>query len=205
MQDKIIATVKKESAIVAMVRAVEKIGTAEVVEKIKVVKEIEQVEVIREVEIDRLAPFMPDIMRSLRDKGVNPSGELGKLADDIRQIQTITDIDPNKLFKVINQEEMLRFDLVSGYYTDASGRDLAYQTWSITSYIDIEGAEYVSMLNGSVQYSCYYDSNKKALGAMKSPVYDKPPANAKYIRISNDTNTLKKLEVKRGRFVITSK
>lgn len=190
MQDMIVATVKSEPVIVAVVRAVEKIGTAEV---------------IREVEIDRLAPFMPDIMRSLRDKGVNPSGELGKLADDIRQIQTITDIDPNKLFKVIHQEEMLRFDLVSGYYTDASGRDLAYQTWSITSYIDIEGAEYVSMLNGSVQYSCYYDNNKKALGTMKSPVYDQVPVTAKYLRISNETNTLKKLEIKKGRLIITNK
>lgn len=144
------------------------------------------------------------ITSALQDKGVTSSGELSGFADDIRQIQALTSIEPNDFFKIATAEEMLVFDLVNGYYTDRNGGNIPYASWSITSYIDVEGAEYVSVQNGSL-YSCYYDEDKKPLGSMKMLTYDTVPENAKYLRISNETNALKNLKVKSGRFVIVKR
>lgn len=144
------------------------------------------------------------ITTALQDKGVTSTGELSGFADDIRQIQTLTSIEPNDFFKITTAEEMLVFDLVHGYYTDRNGGNIPYASWSITSYIDVEGAEYVSVQNGSL-YSCYYDEDKKPLGSMKMLTYDTVPENAKYLRISNETNALKNLKVKSGRFVIVKR
>lgn len=40
---------------------------------------------------------------------------------------------------------------------------------------------------------------------MVSQTYDKVPEQAKYVRISNESNALSKLEIKGGRFVVVKK
>ena len=127
------------------------------------------------------------------------------MADDIAKIKTAQEIDPNTLFKVKEQEKALTFTLTKDIYTGASGNDIPYVGWSITNYLDIEGFDYISMLNGSVPYSCYYDKNKAPLGVMTSQKYDKCPPGAKFLRISNATAAMNNLEVKGGNFVIVGK
>ena len=157
------------------------------------------------ITVDKSKPFMPAIIQALKRKGVDSSGDIAKVADDITQIKTIKEIDPNEFFNVKEQEKALTFTLTHDIYTGASGKDIPYAGWSITNYLDIEGFDYVSMLNGSVPYSCYYDKNKAPLGVMTSQKYDKCPPGAKFLRVSNATPAMHSLEVKGGNFVIVSK
>ncbi|WP_230622468.1 hypothetical protein [Aggregatibacter sp. Marseille-P9115] len=157
------------------------------------------------ITVDKSKPFMPAIIQALKSKGVDSAGDIAKVADDIAQIKTIKDIDPQDYFEVKAQERALTFTLTHDIYTGAGGNDIPYVGWSITNYLDIEGFEYISMLNGSVPYSCYYDKNKAPLGVMTSQKYDKCPPNAKFLRISNATAMMNNLEVKGGNFVIVSK
>lgn len=157
------------------------------------------------VEVDKSKPFMPAIIQALKSKGVDSAGDIAKVADDIAQIKTIKDIDPSELFDIKEQEKALTFTLTHDIYTGVGGKDIPYAGWSITNYLDIEGFDYISMLNGSVPYSCYYDSAKNPLGVMSSQKYDKCPPGAKFLRISNATAAMNSLEVKGGRFVIVSK
>ena len=103
------------------------------------------------------------------------------------------------------KRQALTFTLTHDIYTGASGKDIPYAGWSITNYIDVDGFDYISMLNGSVPYSCYYDKNKAPLGVMASQKYDKCPPGAKFLRISNATPAMNNLEVKGGKFVIVGK
>lgn len=157
------------------------------------------------ITVDKSKPFMPDIVQALKAKGVDSAGDIAKVANDIAQIKTVKDVDLNDFFKVDEQEKMLTFTLTHDIYTGASGKDIPYVGWSITNYIDIEGFDYISMINGSVPYSCYYDKFKSSLGVMSSQKYDKCPPGAKFLRISNATAAMNSLEVKGGRFVIVSK
>lgn len=157
------------------------------------------------IEVDKSKPFMSDIIQALKSKGVDSTGNIAKVADDIAQIKTAQEIDPNEIYKVSEQEKVLTFTLTHDIYTGASGKDIPYVGWSITNYIEIGGFDYISMLNGSVPYSCYYDKNKAPLGVMASQKYDKCPPGAKFLRISNATATMNNLEVKGGKFVIVGK
>lgn len=157
------------------------------------------------IEVDKSKPHLAEIVKALKSKGVDSAGDIAKVADDIAQIKTIKEIDPNDYFAVKEQEKALTFTLTKDIYTGASGNDIPYVGWSITNYIDIEGFDYISMLNGSVPYSCYYDKNKTPLGVMTSQKYDKCPPGAKFLRISNATAAMINLEVKGGSFVITRK
>lgn len=157
------------------------------------------------VEVDKSKPFMPAIIQALKSKGVDSAGDIAKVADDIAQIKTAQEIDPNEIYKVSEQEKALTFTLTKDIYTGASGKDISYNGWSITNYIDIDGFDYINMLNGSVPYSCYYDKSKEPLGVMTSPKYDKVPAGAKFLRISNATEAIANLDVKGGNFIIVRK
>ena len=157
------------------------------------------------IEVDKSKPHLAEIVKALKRKGVDSAGDIAKVADDIAQIKTIKEIDPNDFFNVKEQEKALTFTLTHDIYTGASGNDIAYVGWSITNYIDVEGFNYISMINGSVPYSCYYDKNKAPLGVMTSQKYDKCPPGAKFLRISNATAAMNNLEVKGGNFVITRK
>ena len=157
------------------------------------------------ITVDKSKPFMPAIIQALKSKGVDSTGDIAKVADDITQIKTIKEIALQDFFEVKEQEKALTFTLTHDIYTGASGKDIPYAGWSITNYIDIEGFDHINMLNGSVPYSCYYDKNKAPLGIMSSQKYDKVPAGAKFLRISNATAAMNSLEVKGGNFVIVSK
>lgn len=157
------------------------------------------------IEVDKSKPHLAEIVKALKSKGVDSAGDIAKVADDIAQIKTAQEIDPNDFFNVKEQEKTLTFTLTHDIYTGASGKDIPYAGWSITNYIDVEGFDYISMLNGSVPYSCYYDKNKTPLGVMASQKYDKCPPEAKFLRISNATAAMNNLEVKGGNFVITRK
>lgn len=157
------------------------------------------------IEVDKSKPHLAEIVKALKSKGINSVGDIAKVADDIAQIKTAQEIDPNEFFKVKEQEKALTFTLTHDIYTGASGKDIPYAGWSITNYIDVDGFDYISMLNGSVPYSCYYDKNKAPLGVMTSQKYDKCPPGAKFLRISNATAAMNNLEVKGGNFVITRK
>lgn len=157
------------------------------------------------VEVDKSKPYLAEIVKALKSKGVDSTGDIAKVADDIAQIKTIKDIDPSEFFEVKEQEKTLTFTLTHDIYTGVGGKDIPYVGWSITNYLEIEGFDYVSMTNGSVPYSCYYDKNKAPLGVMASQKYDKCPPGAKFLRISNATNAMNNLEVKGGKFVITRK
>lgn len=157
------------------------------------------------IEVDKSKPHLAEIVKALKSKGINSVGDIAKVADDIAQIKTAQEIDPNEFFKVKEQEKALTFTLTHDIYTGASGKDIPYAGWSITNYIDVDGFDYISMLNGSVPYSCYYDKNKAPLGVMASQKYDKCPPGAKFLRISNATPAMNNLEVKGGKFVIVGK
>ena len=157
------------------------------------------------ITVDKSKPFMSAIIQALKAKGVDSAGDITKVADDITQIKTIKDIAPQDFFEVKEQEKALTFTLTHDIYTGASGKDIPYAGWSITNYIDIEGFNYISMINGSVPYSCYYDKNKAPLGVMASQKYDKCPPGAKFLRISNATAAMNSLDVKGGNFVIVTK
>lgn len=159
----------------------------------------------RSIEVDKSKPFMPAIIQVLQIKGVQSDGNIAKLADDIAQIKTVKDINPNDIFKVNKQEVVLSYELIPDIYTGVSGKDIPYRGWSITNYVDVHGFDYLSMINGSTSYSCYYDADKKPLGTMISQTYDKVPEQAKYVRISNESSALSKLEIKGGRFVVVKK
>lgn len=157
------------------------------------------------ITVDKSKPFMPAIIQALKAKGVDSVGDIAKVADDIAQIKTPHDIDPSEFFDIKEQEKTLTFTLTHDIYTGVGGKDIPYAGWSITNYLDIEGFDYVSMINGSVLYSCYYDQNKAPLGVMTSQKYDKCPPGAKFLRISNATAAMSNLEVKGGKFLIVSK
>lgn len=157
------------------------------------------------IEVDKSKPHLAEIVKALKRKGIDSAGDIAKVADDIAKIKTAQEIDPNEFFKVKEQEKALTFTLTHDIYTGASGNDIPYVGWSITNYIDVEGFDYISMLNGSVPYSCYYNKNKAPLGVMASQKYDKCPPGAKFLRISNATAAMNNLEVKGGNFVITRK
>ena len=157
------------------------------------------------IEVDKSKPHLAEIVKALKSKGIDSAGDIAKVADDIAQIKTAQEIDPNEIYKVSEQEKVLTFTLTHDIYTGASGKDIPYVGWSITNYIDIGGFDYISMLNGSVPYSCYYDKNKAPLGVMTSQKYDKCPPGAKFLRISNATAAMNNLEVKGGKFVIVGK
>lgn len=157
------------------------------------------------IEVDKSKPHLAEIVKALKSKGVDSAGDIAKVADDIAQIKTAQEIDPNEIYKVSEQEKALTFTLTHDIYTGASGKDIPYAGWSITNYIDVEGFDYISMLNGSVPYSCYYDKNKTPLGVMTSQKYDKCPPGAKFLRISNATAAMINLDVKGGNFVIVGK
>ncbi|WP_109127660.1 hypothetical protein [Aggregatibacter segnis] len=159
----------------------------------------------RSIEVDKSKPFMPAIIQVLQIKGVQSDGNIAKLADDIAQIKTIKDINPNDIFKVNKQEVVLIYELIPDIYTGVSGKDIPYRGWSITNYVDVQGFDYLSMINGSTSYSCYYDADKMPLGTMISQTYDKVPERAKYVRISNESSALSKLEIKGGKFVVVNK
>ena len=159
----------------------------------------------RSIEVDKSKPFMPAIIQVLQIKGVQSDGNIAKLADDIAQIKTVKDINPNDIFKVNKQEVVLSYELIPDIYTGVSGKDIPYRGWSITNYVDVHGFDYLSMINGSTSYSCYYDADKKPLGTMISQTYDKVPEQAKYVRLSNESSALSKLEIKGGRFVVVKK
>ena len=157
------------------------------------------------VEVDKSKPFMPAIIQALKSKGVDSAGDIANVADDIAQIKTIKDIDPSEFFDIKEQEKTLTFTLTHDIYTGVGGKDIPYAGWSITNYLDIEGFDYVSMINGSVPYSCYYDAAKNPLGVMTSQKYDKCPPGAKFLRISNATAAMNTLDVKGGKFLIVRK
>ncbi len=157
------------------------------------------------IEVDKSKPHLAEIVKALKSKGIDSAGDIAKVADDIAQIKTAQEIDPNEIYKVSEQEKVLTFTLTHDIYTGASGKDIPYVGWSITNYIEIGGFDYISMLNGSVPYSCYYDKNKAPLGVMASQKYDKCPPGAKFLRISNATPAMNNLEVKGGKFVIVGK
>lgn len=159
----------------------------------------------RTIEVDKSKPFMPAIIQALQSKGVKSDGNIAKLADDIEQIKTVKDINPNDIFKVNKQEVVLSYELIPDIYTGVSGKDIPYRGWSITNYVDVQGFDYLSMINGSTSYSCYYDAAKNPLGTMVSQTYDKVPEQAKYVRISNESSALSKLEIKGGKFVVVNK
>lgn len=157
------------------------------------------------IEVDKSKPHLAEIVKALKSKGVDSAGDIAKVSDDIKRIKTVSDIDPNEIYKVSEKETALTFTLTKDIYTGASGNDIAYVGWSVTNYIEIGGFDYISMLNGSVPYSCYYDKNKTPLSVMTSQKYDKCPPGAKFLRISNATAAMNNLEVKGGNFVITRK
>lgn len=159
----------------------------------------------RSIEVDKSKPFMPAIIQALQSKGVESEGNIAKLADDIVKIKTVKDINPNDIFKVNKQEVVLSYELIPDIYTGVSGKDIPYRGWSITNYVDVHGFDYLSMINGSTSYSCYYDAAKNPLGTMVSQTYDKVPEQAKYVRISNESSALSKLEIKGGKFVVVNK
>ena len=159
----------------------------------------------RTVEVDKSKPFMPAIIQALQDKGVKSDGNIAKLAEDIAKIQTVNDVNPNDLFKINKQEVALSYELIPDIYTGVSGKDIPYRGWSITNYVDVQGFDYLTMINGSTSYSCYYDAAKNPLGTMVSQTYDKVPERAKYVRISNESSALSKLEIKGGKFVVVNK
>lgn len=157
------------------------------------------------IEVDKSKPFMPAIIQALKRKGIDSAGDIAKVADDITQIKTVKDLEPNDIFRVDKQETALSYELIPDIYTGVSGKDIPYRGWSITNYVDIQGFDYLSMINGSTSYSCYYDADKNPLGTMVSQTYDKVPEQAKYVRISNESAAISKLSIKGGRFVIVSK
>jgi hypothetical protein len=157
------------------------------------------------VTVDKSKPFMAAIIQALQSKGVESDGNIAKLAEDIAKIQTVNDVNPNDLFKINKQEVALSYQLIPDIYTGVSGKDIPYRGWSITNYVDVQGFDYLTMINGSTSYSCYYDADKMPLGTMVSQTYDKVPERAKYVRISNESNALSKLEIKGGRFVVVKK
>ena len=157
------------------------------------------------IEVDKSKPHLEEIVKALKSKGVDSAGDIAKVADDIKQIKTAQEIDPNEIYKVSEQEKALTFTLTHDIYTGVVGKDIPYVGWSITNYLDIEGFDYVSMTNGSVPYSCYYDKNNASLVGMTSQKYDKCPPGAKFLRISNATAAMNNLEVKGGKFVIVGK
>lgn len=159
----------------------------------------------RIIEMDKSKQFMPAIIQALKAKGVDSAGDIAKVADDIAQIKTAKDVDPNDIFRVDKQEIALSYELIPDIYTGVSGKDIPYRGWSITNYVDVQGFDYLSMINGSTSYSCYYDADKNPLGTMVSQTYDKVPEQAKYVRISNDSAAISKLSIKGGHFVIVSK
>ena len=157
------------------------------------------------IEVDKSKPHLAEIVKALKSKGIDSAGDIAKVSDEIKRIKTVSDIDPNEIYKVSEKETALTFTLTHDIYTGASGKDIPYVGWSITNYIDIGGFDYISMLNGSVPYSCYYDKNITPLGVMTSQKYDKCPPGAKFLRISNATAAMNNLEVKGGKFVIVGK
>ncbi len=159
----------------------------------------------RTIEVDKSKPFMPAIIQVLQSKGVKSDGNIAKLAEDIAKIQTVNDVSPNDIFKVNKQEVVLSYELIPDIYTGISGKDIPYRGWSITNYVDVRGFDYLTMINGSTSYSCYYDADKRPLGTMVSQTYDKVPEQAKYVRISNESSALSKLEIKGGKFVVVNK
>lgn len=140
------------------------------------------------------------IMAALQSKGVASTGNLADFAREIEQISTATKTEKN--YKIEKQETELSFGIIKNMYTDGKGGDIAYSGWDISTYIDIEGAEYISVTHNSHQYSCYYDENKKSLGSIKTAYYEKVPVTAKYVRVSNTSAALSQTKVMIGKVVV---
>lgn len=83
--------------------------------------------------------------------------------------------------------------LVSNIYIDKNnGREVSYNGWSATDYIDISGQTTVYRSGKIVgaDYNAWYDSSKNFISGFGSGSADTVPANAAFVRYSQSTSIM---------------
>ena len=89
-------------------------------------------------------------------------------------------------------EKILFGELVPNVYIkDNDGTEAPYNSWSATDYIEISGDELTVVGTRGERYNAFYTSNKTFISSFYSN--GKPitiPQNAKYIRLSDQTNSM---------------
>lgn len=161
------------------------------------------------ITVDKSKPHLAEIVKALKSKGINSAGDIAKVADDIAQIKTPHDIDPNEFFRVSEVEEDLSFDLTRDIYphlSDNKANDIKNSGYGVTNYIDVERFDYINAEQANLYISYYYDKDKVYVSHVKLTKYDKVPQGAKYVRIGVGAFRIPDhIEIKGGKFVIVSK
>lgn len=92
-----------------------------------------------------------------------------------------------------------RFDgtLIANTYIATGGVEAPYNGWSSTDFIDVSGLEEI-YLNGSGlsdSYNAWYDSGKNFISMFAQSYKLTIPANAKYMRLSQQTYRMQTIKV----------
>lgn len=82
--------------------------------------------------------------------------------------------------------------VINNCYIASDGTQQAYNGWSATDYINIEGTTKIYRWSNisSASYNAWYDSNKNFISFFGSSEIDTVPNNAKYVRYSSNTQLL---------------
>ena len=92
------------------------------------------------------------------------------------------------------------FGWIDGYYVDkGNGQDVSSSGWSISEYMNCEGADYIEGWCENAQYNAFYTSSKEFISAFAvggaSPSAVKVPTNASYFRLSNENSKLSEVTI----------
>lgn len=93
------------------------------------------------------------------------------------------------------------YTLVENCYIDNSnGTQISYNSWSATDFVDIQGKSVRVSWEQKSPWNAWYDSSKKFISGFSASTSQTltPPANAKYLRMSNTSAGMASLSIKMG-------
>lgn len=114
--------------------------------------------------------------------------------------------------KVSIAKTNIEYTLIANQYVShANGQSIAYNAWSMTDYIDVSNSNLIVVTHTNATfYNAWYDEQKRfiksfSLGASINLL--EKPENVKYIRISDQTANMNRLQIQCWKFengVVTS-
>lgn len=95
----------------------------------------------------------------------------------------------------------ISFTNVANCYVDnGNGNQISYNGWSATDFVDIQGKSVRVSWGQTSSWNAWYDSAKKFISGFSASTSQTltPPANAKYVRLSNTNAGMASLSIKMG-------
>lgn len=107
--------------------------------------------------------------------------------------------------KVSITKTNIEYTLINNQYiSNTNGQPIAFASWSITDYIDLENSNLIAVVaTNSTGYNAWYNADKqfiKSFGLGPSINLIEKPENARYIRISDHTAHMNNLKIQCWKF-----